>query len=242
MGGKDAGRDRKVNDGGAEGAASAATTRMWRHREWALTPEHRRFDGVDSRTFAGLLESEFRWLRSWRSAALCGPARLGAEIGWYVRSPVTVDMEPVQTIEFDCDPDELAEVARLSGTADIWRRERSSLGTPTTSWLRVYQYRGDHGWENMFIPNGDGTIEWRLGWNMLIPEGHCLLVLPLPRPDLEVPYGVLTSSQLGQMSETTGVSIAVRPQRAIHVERGDDIARLLVITAESIQVAREHDR
>jgi len=66
------------------------------------------------------------------------------------------------------------------------------IATSRNDWLRVFQYRGaDGAWEGMFVPNGSGSVEWRLGWRIRIPADAFLLVTSLDEsPGITVPTGV----------------------------------------------------
>ncbi|MET7694377.1 hypothetical protein ABZT06_41650 [Streptomyces sp. NPDC005483] len=106
-------------------------------------------------------------------------------------------------------------------------------GTP---WLHLHQFRTPRGWENMFLPNGAGTVEWRLGWAADVPRGYFLLVMPLPGLEgLEVPVGILTSTVIARMAQDNGVSIAVRPTDRAVVRRGQPLARIVLLHADSLQ-------
>jgi hypothetical protein len=88
----------------------------------------------------------------------------------------------------------------------------------------------------MFIPNGQGSAEWRLGWALRIPEDNFLLVTSLDDPtDLTVPTGVLTARQVNRTWEDGGFSIAVRPERALTLTRGQPIARIVLLAKQSLQ-------
>ncbi|MGW4889960.1 hypothetical protein [Streptomyces murinus] len=106
-----------------------------------------------------------------------------------------------------------------------------------TNWLHLYQFRAEAGWENMFLPNGAGSVEWHLGWNVELPRGYFLMVAPLETgPEgLEVPTGVISSTVCGRMTQGQGFGIAVRPTRPVTIARGQHIARLILLHADSLR-------
>ena len=87
----------------------------------------------------------------------------------------------------------------------------------------------------MFIPNGEDTIEWRLGFTITGVDDHSVLVFPSDHhPELGVKVGVLTSASL-QRLEATGFSIAVSPNRRVPIRRGQEIARIVLLHPESLK-------
>ncbi len=87
----------------------------------------------------------------------------------------------------------------------------------------------------MFVPNGAGAAEWHLGWDVEIPDGMFLLVLPAPAiPGLEVPSRVLDHRTLLRACEGEGISIAVRPKATVAVKRGDPVARVVLLDSASV--------
>ncbi|MFD3505628.1 hypothetical protein ACFWWT_47500 [Streptomyces sp. NPDC058676] len=93
-----------------------------------------------------------------------------------------------------------ARPSRHSGTQDAGRLRVRISWVPSRP---TADHDASRGWENMFIPNGAGTAEWRLGWAADVPRGYFMLVLPLETPvaGLEVPTGVLSSTSIGHMSQ-----------------------------------------
>lgn len=202
---------------------------------WAILPYKVKVDQGAARERASLYAQEFRWLRANRVPELCWPWRLGAELGWVVPSPVDVTFTPLGETEVDPEAEDLALLGDITGAAELWRRERAAFAIPRAPWLRLHQYRVGDAWHAMFLPNGAGAAEWHLGWDVEIPEGTFLLVMPGPAiSGLEVPMGVLDRRALVRAREGEGMSIAVRPGTTAEVRRGDPVARLVLLDAKSL--------
>ncbi|MBX9420843.1 hypothetical protein [Streptomyces lateritius] len=162
---------------------------------------------------------------------------MGQELGWRVHSPIDIQFTPLDQIELDgiSDPEAAGKAANR---AELWQREKSHLAVEKTSWLHLYQFSTARGWENMFLPNGAGTVEWRLGWGIDVPRGHFLLILPPENQvdGLQVPTGILSSTATSRMSRENGLSIAVRPTQPTTIRRGQEIARIVLLPSDSLQV------
>ncbi|MGW2883430.1 hypothetical protein ACWDBP_46250 [Streptomyces sp. NPDC001233] len=175
-------------------------------------------------------------MRAERRPEHCAPWVMGQELGWRIPSPVDITLSPLDQSELD-PGDDPRTAAQAAARGELWSRERSSLAVDRTNWLHLYQFRTEAGWENMFLPNGAGSVEWHLGWNAEIPRGYFLLVAPLETgPEgLEIPTGVISSTVCGRMSQGQGFGIAVRPTRPVTIARGQHIARLILLHADSLQ-------
>jgi hypothetical protein len=213
--------------------------------EWAIVPSKPQVDRRGPRQESVLLERSFRFHRQFRYPEACPPWVLGQELGWQIASPVTVTLTPVDEVQIAGDDAEPREAARLLGREDFWRRGAGYIATGRTDWLRAFQYRGaDGAWEGMFVPNGAGSVEWRLGWRIRIPDDTFLLVTSLEDSiGLTVPTGVLTAKQTNRTWDSGGFSIAVRPDHRVVVRRGQPIARLVLLGRESLQATLDigHD-
>ncbi|MFG2732940.1 hypothetical protein [Streptomyces canus] len=209
--------------------------------EWALPPVKHTVDRQRSRDDAALYRENFRFVRAERRPEHCAPWVMGQELGWQVLSPVDLAFTPLDQIELDGITDPKG-AGRAANRSELWQREKSHLAVEKTSWLHLYQFGTARGWENMFLPNGAGTVEWRLGWAADIPRGYFLLVMPLPEViGIEVPVGILTSTVIARMGEDNGVSIAVRPTRTTTVRRGQPIARIVLLHADSLQAKGHYE-
>jgi len=201
---------------------------------WALPPRKASSDRRGARERARLYRENFRWLRAERQAEFCTPWVLGHELGWRIDSPIDVTLNPLEQIEVDPGTDPQA-AAQAAAKTELWVRDGTALTMDRPSWLHLYQFRRDDRWENMFIPNGEDTIEWRLGFTITGVDDHSVLVFPSDHhPELGVKVGVLTSASL-QRLEATGFSIAVSPNRRVPIRRGQEIARIVLLHPESLK-------
>ncbi|MGW1027720.1 hypothetical protein ACWD4J_29155 [Streptomyces sp. NPDC002577] len=209
---------------------------------WSLPPRQYKVDRQQSRDHAAVFRESFRFGRAERQPEHCAPWVMGQELGWRVHSPIDVSFTTLDQIELDGVTDPEA-AGRAVNRTELWQREKSHLAVEKTSWLHLYQFKTVRGWENMFLPNGVGTVEWRLGWAVDVPRGYFLLVLPLENPiaGLEVPTGILSSTAITRMSSENGLSIAVRPTVPTVIRRGQEIARIVLLHADSLQVRSLYD-
>jgi hypothetical protein len=204
---------------------------------WSLPPLKYTVDRRQSRDHAAVLRDSFRFVRAERQPEHCAPWVMGQELGWRLQSPIDISFTRLDQIELDGITDPEA-AGRAANRTELWQREKSHLAVEKTSWLHLYQFKTSRGWENMFVPNGAGTVEWRLGWAADIPRGHFLMILPLETPvlGLEIPTGILSSTAATRMSRETGLSVAARPTASVVVHRGQEIARMILLHADSLQV------
>lgn len=89
---------------------------------------------------------------------------LGQELGWIVASPVSVTLSPLDDVQIAAgDDEEVRAAGRLFVREEFWRHDDGYIAVSRNDWLRTYQYRGADGrWQGMFLPNGQGSAEWRL--------------------------------------------------------------------------------
>ncbi|MFJ6250609.1 MULTISPECIES: hypothetical protein [unclassified Streptomyces] len=209
---------------------------------WALLPEKPRIDRAQARAERDTYEASFRYLRIPRLPADCPPWLLGQEIGWNVRSPLTITMRPLDDIGFAVpDGEDPHHTGRRLGGAGMWQRDKHWIAVRDADWLHLGDHRGPGGgWEGMFVPNGQGTVEWRLGWAATIPTGTFLMVMPLPdrAPDgLRVPLGVISAKAVNAMAARGGMSIAVQPEHPVTLHRGQNVARIVLLHPDSLRTA-----
>ncbi|WP_404950913.1 hypothetical protein HFP69_35890 [Streptomyces sp. ARC12] len=209
-------------------------------QSWALPPEKPRTDRGAARAERDTYRDSFRYLRIPRLPADCPPWVLGQELGWAVRSPVTLTMKPLDDIGIAVPEREDAHQAgRRLGGAGMWQRGEEWIAARNADWLHLGDYRAANGsWEGMFLPNGQGTVEWRLGWAATIPARTFLMVMPPPGsgPDgLRVPLGVIPAKSVNAMAGRGGMSIAVEPERPVTVHRGQEIARIVLLHPDSLR-------
>ncbi|MEU6722007.1 hypothetical protein ABZ897_62145 [Nonomuraea sp. NPDC046802] len=221
--------------------------------EWAIPPEKVKLPRSAERETGELYQRNFRYQRHVRRAGACPPWVLGQELGWIVRCPIDVTLTPVDDVQFGTtdndasngdsngDPGtgeaDLAAVGRMLNRPEVWRRGQGWLATPRTDWLRFHQFKNQRGaWEGMFVPNGEGSVEWRLGWSASIPADMFLLITGLDTPcGLEIPTGVLPARHVNATADGPGMSLAVRPHQATRLTRGAPLARIVLLHRASLQ-------
>jgi hypothetical protein len=209
---------------------------------WALVPQAPRVNRQAARDERDVYQEHFRYKRITRLPMDCPPWVLGQELGWGIRSPISVQMTPLGDIDFGLpEGEDLRTVGAKIGRSELWRRGDGWVATRDTDWVRFHDFRTPAGWESMFLPNGSGTVEWRLGWSVRVPERYFMLVIGMPRAGLEVPVGVIPAKTVNAMTSHGGFSIAVAPRQPISIQRGDMVARLVLLHPDSLQAfeARE---
>ena len=204
--------------------------------DWAIVPEKRRVDRKHAREEAESLSANFRYHRKFRYPEACPPWVMGQELGWQIMSPITVNLTPVEDVQTSSEEDPAA-IGRLLDVSEFWQRGDGFVATKRNDWIRSFQYRGTTGgWEAMFLPNGDGTVEWHLGWAARIPDESLLLVLALDGVSgIEIPTGILTSRQVNKSWDGVGLSVAMRPLLTRRLNRGEAFARIVVLPASVLQ-------
>lgn len=204
---------------------------------WALLPSKNRIDRALERESAEIYAKHFRYERRVRSAVFCPPWVMGQELGWFIPSPIDITMEPLDDVQFTAESDtEVATVGRMLNRTEVWNRGTGWIATSSNGWLRLPQFKGaGDSWEGMFLPNGEGTVEWRLGWAARIPEEMFLLITGVDAGPLRVPTGVMTAKQVNRTAEIGGMSIAVRPVRRTVITRGEPVARMVLLPREALQ-------
>lgn len=209
-------------------------------QKWSLPPRKNQIDRTASREEQALARDGFRNHRVARLPIDCPPWVMGQELGWVVPSPVTIAMEPIRDIEFDVPAGEdPSTVARRLGVSEAWHRDNAWIGCRNATWMRQFDFRGDHGWEGMFLPNGAGTVEWRLGWAAQIPEDYFLLLADAGVNGVSVPWGIVTARTVASMVERGGFSLPLEVTSPVTIRRGDPVARLILLHRDSLQ-ARAH--
>ncbi|MFJ3594599.1 hypothetical protein ACIQUY_34985 [Streptomyces sp. NPDC090231] len=220
-----------------------ATITFCPQQPWALPPDKLRVDRAAARAERDAYETGFRHKRIARLPADCPPWVLGQELGWTVRSPITATLTPLDDTDFGV-PDEEAvpDVARRAQRTQMWKHGQAWIATADTTWLRLHDYRTPQGWESMFLPNGSGTVEWRLGWSARIPDQRFLMVMPppTPNPHLDVPVGIIAARTLNAMNGPGGISIAVRPTAPVTLHRGDPLARIVLLHPDTLRANATH--
>ncbi|MBZ6107390.1 hypothetical protein ACF1HU_33185 [Streptomyces olivaceus] len=206
---------------------------------WSLLPDKPCVDRAAARAERDLYAAQFRHVRVTRLPQDCPPWVMGHTLGWTVRSPVSCTMTPIKDTDVGIpDGEEARAVSLRAGGGQMWRRGTDWISVAGGQWMRLYDFRNGAGeWEGMFLPNGQGSAEWRLGVAVTVAEPYFVLVLPLDPPlhGLEVPVGVLRAKTVNAMTGGGGISIAVRPTRPLTVRRGQPVARLLLLHPDTVR-------
>ena len=217
---------------------------------WAILPKKPKIDPKPKREEARLMAEHFAWVRASRSAELCWPWRMSQELGWIVESPVTVTMEAFHDVEALCPPDKLRYVSMLANATENWNfngddgKSQRLHFTRNAGWTALYDFIvPGGGMEHMFFINGLGSVEWVLGWEAVIPPNYSMLILPFgPIPNLEVMMGVLEARTLAKREgQTHGISIPVRPTGRVPLQRGQPIARIVLLHEDSLKASAASD-
>lgn len=158
-----------------------------------------------------------------------------------IHSPIDICLSPVEDVQVCIPPDEIGIFGQATGYEEVWPRGRNALAVRRTGWLRLYDFQTDAGSASMFVPNGAGSVEWHLGWEMEFPDSHYVMVLPLGEPisGLEVPVGVLDHRTVQRINRESGFSIAVRPRRRVRLARGQAFARVILLHPDSVRAKVE---
>jgi hypothetical protein len=206
---------------------------------WAELPYKISVDSGAAKWRESVVAENFRWWRQSRVSEKCLSWRLARELGWVVPSPVDVTMQPLRDVEISPVSLSSAEMAWLA-PRDIWQREGSAIAVDKQrgAWMRLYDFKNGEHWESMFIPNGQGSIEWKLGWRMKAPPDYALLIVPFENTvGLEVIPGVLNHKYLTALSQGAGLAIAIRPLEGVSIARGQPIARIVLLHTDALRVS-----
>jgi hypothetical protein len=215
---------------------------------WAMLPRKIKIDAATKQAEERIFEENFRWIRMSRTAELCWPWRLGQEIGWVIDSPVSIAMDGLHDIEAVCEPAENRTLSLAANCTEVWsfsddqgRLQRSHY-TRQAGWMALYDFRNGAGqFERMFYANGQGTVEWVMGWEMNIPPQYFVMLMPyVPIPNLEVLVGLLDHKNLKRPGKS-GLSIAIRPTGPVQLTRGQSIARAILLHADSIRIDARYE-
>jgi len=208
---------------------------------WALLPRKIKIDPQPKQSEVRVVEENFRWLRISRSPELCWPWRLGQELGWVIESPVSVTMDVLHDVEVHGPPEALRNLGMITNSSENWSfsdpdgsPERIQC-TRMAGWLALYDFRNGDEYNRMFFANGQGSVEWIMGWEVRVALGYFVLLMPHePIPNLEIIVGVLDAKSLKRPGRN-GLAIAVRPTGPVTLTRGQPVARLVLLHADSIR-------
>ncbi|MGO4536228.1 hypothetical protein [Leifsonia sp. 2MCAF36] len=201
---------------------------------WALIPRKFSPDLKAARAKRDLLRDNFAHYRAERLPEFCPPWVQGQTIGWRVASPVDVRLTPLEQFEIPAAADRAASARAMGGQSHVWHRDKAALATMSPAWLSGYEFLDKGERHSMFLPNGLDTVEWRLGWSVAEPNEFGLLIIPSAEtPDLGTQVGFLSAKTLERIAGK-GTSIAVAPRQTVSIARGQEIARIIPISAEAL--------
>ncbi len=179
-----------------------------------------------------LLDREARWIKNRRVKGVCWPYRSAKELGWTLYSPVDVAIHPLSEIQTTMDkPEEFARLKQLTDMDEWVQKDDILLGVKPSSWYKIHEYEYEGRYRSMFIPNGEGTLEWRLGWSVDIPDDHLLLIQPIEMKDARfiVHQGLLMGTSVQSVQQHLGLPIAFEPLQPCKIIRGEPLAKLFVL-------------
>ncbi len=179
-----------------------------------------------------LLDREARWIKNRRVKGVCWPYRSAKELGWTLYSPVDVAIHPLSEIQTTMDkPEEFARLKQLTDMDEWVQKDDILLGVKPSSWYKIHEYEYEGRYRSMFIPNGEGTLEWRLGWSVDIPDDHLLLIQPIEMKDARfiVHPGLLMGTSVQSVQLHLGLPIAFEPLQPCKIIRGEPLAKLFVL-------------
>jgi hypothetical protein len=220
---------------------SIPLVRISRRYPWAIFPVASR-DAGQTRKIADWSDGDFRWLRRGRNSRRCPSFALAQRSLLTLLSPVDVHLHPLEEIQFDCPSETLGEFSETNAIREVWKTGDTFIGFRSPTGLRKYDFRVQDHWEAMFLPNGENTIEWRLGLNVEIPDECALFFCSDPETaGVAVVPGMLTKARLDRMNSSTGLSIAVKPTVDVGVRRGQPIAMMLLVSVPLLDAKVLHD-
>ncbi|HDX9688630.1 TPA: hypothetical protein ROY10_004222 [Bacillus thuringiensis] len=203
--------------------------------EWAILPEKEKVN-LSSENF-----SEIRWFHKKRKKGACWPYKFAKELGWIICSPIDVIIEPVEEVQVSVESTtDLEEIQHLRGI-DFWvKRDDIYIGLKPDGWFRIHQSIIDGVWHSMFVPNGEGSFEWKLGWNVEIPKDFVLLFQPLEGISEFITHpGLLTSKMLPSFHSGLGLPIAFEPRKKKQILRGEPLGKMYVFHKSALSLKEE---
>jgi hypothetical protein len=205
--------------------------------DWAINPVRPEFDVQAQAEKRDAYRKGFRWLRAERLSGFCRPFIIGHSIGWQIASPIDITFFPIEEFQFQASETEAQALALKNGFNHLWERDGIYFGVATKTPIRMFDYVIEGGHEAMFVLNGEGTLEWRLGFEVQPPSecGAYLMDDPTDPKGLCLP-GFFSHDQIVRLNAQGGLSLAVKPTRVVKINRGDIIARLLLLPPNALAV------
>lgn len=201
--------------------------------DWALLPEKCEDKKPDKGTF-----EDFVWLSRERVPQHCKPWELGAKITWNILSPVDLNLTPAEDVELKKDTPEkdLIKFSAINPSMDLWRRDDCIIACSKELWLNYFIFDTGNGRENMFLPNGYSTFEWRLGFTIEHTQKLSAFVMPF---DIAAGVGteaaLLAPSNLASLNGHAGFSVALSVRGQCQIRRGDVIGKMLFLSPDAIK-------
>jgi hypothetical protein len=183
-----------------------------------------------------------RWVKSRRVKGACWPYRMAQEIGWTIVSPIDIDIHPVKEIQTSAaNPTEFARLKQLMPMEDWTQKDDILIGITPASWYKIHEYSHKGLYYPMFLPNGEGTFEWRQGWSVEVPDQHVILFQPLETQDGRfITYpGLLMGPSIPRVQEKLGIPLAFEPLQSCRIHRGEPIAKLLILPKSVLSLKSE---
>lgn len=186
------------------------------------------------------IPTSIRWLTKERVKGACYPYKMGKQLGWIISSPIDVNISPVEEIQIRGNREDVTEVGRMLGI-DFWvQRGETFIGIKPSSWFQILQARVEDNWQGLFIPNGERTFEWRLGWGIEIPDDYFLLIQPLEGEENFIVHpGLLFPKSLEKFNHGLGQGIAFEPKKQHKIRKGDPLARIFVLHNSALEIKDE---
>src|SRR5579884_3693126 len=194
---------------------------------WAVLPYRFRAELKTAEADAAMYAKNFRWVRKWRSPEMCWPWRAAQESGWVIPSPVDVRVHPIESQEVVVNPFDRQFFVDFTGYEDLSQQpgEETAFAFERRAWLKVYEVAFRDGFDTMFIPRGADYVEWRLGWDMVVPEDHVLLILPVfGLTGIEVVQALHDPRCMPAGYDNYGLTLAIRPLASVDIKRRQPLA------------------
>ncbi|HEU4965260.1 MAG TPA: hypothetical protein VFV52_15635 [Bacilli bacterium] len=200
-------------------------------QDWALPPIQEKISTPEP------VSLSLRWCTNERVKGACYPYRMGKELGWTICSPIDIEIFPVEEVQIRGTRDDVMEVGRMMGI-DFWlARGESFIGIKPAGWFQMQQAKVGDSWQGLFLPNGERTFEWRLGFGVEIPEDYVLLIQPMEGEQNYIVHpGLLFAKSLGKFNQGLGLGIAFEPIRQHKIRKGEPLAKLLVFHKSALEL------
>lgn len=202
--------------------------------DWTVLPRKKNKMNVESSE-----SDNIRYSNRTRVKGKCHPYKIANEFGWLIHSPFDINIEPVEDeYQIKCKDDEILSIGTTL-EIDYWiKREQTYIGIRPSGWFRIHQAKIKKEWTNLFIPNGEKSFEWRLGFGVKIPKDFILMFLPVEsQKKIKVHHGILTKKHLDNAIDTElGISMAFDPLKKTMIKKDEVIGRIIIINKNSLNL------